>query len=382
MSAPANKLHNNHNVYILGAGFSRLRGLPLMNDFMLQMRDALDYHGQLGHEKECRAIEAVLSFRLNASSAAYRVQVDLENIEELFSLASASPSPMEESIKLAIAATLDFSTRTSKIPRTSFQAPRTSLSIKNNWNWTEATHYSQPTGTWVAPTYEYIVRALLGHWNQVEESVENSFITFNYDTLLEDALEGLGVSFSTGFGESASGASNTKTNVYKLHGSVNWATPKGARTRIEVFKDYRAVINAGLVPQIIPPTWKKDSRGAFDEIWTRSLKALADATRVVIIGFSIPPTDLHFKYLLAAGLQENYSLREIVFVNPSDGMPLIEERCLNLFANQVHNAAKLRLVPSTAEAFCGQGLFKGNVSSIARPICSEVQGLQTSFHAA
>jgi len=228
MSAPTNKLHNNHNVYILGAGFSRLRGLPLMNNFMLQMRDALDYHGQLGHKKECRAIEAVLSFRLNASSAAYRIQVDLENIEELFSLASASPSPMEESIKLAIAATLDFSMRTSKIPRTNFQAPRNILSAMSNWNWSEATHYSQPSGTWVAPTYEYIVRALLGDWTPVAESIENSFITFNYDTLLEDALEGLGVSYSTGFGESASEISSAKTNVYKLHGSINWATPKGA----------------------------------------------------------------------------------------------------------------------------------------------------------
>jgi len=144
----------------------------------------------------------------------------------------------------------------------------------------------------------------------------------------------------------------------------------------------KELIKAGLIPQIIPPTWKKDSRGAFDEIWTRSLKALSDATRVVVIGFSIPPTDLHFKYLLAAGLQENYSLREIVFVNPSDGMPLIEERCRSLFANQVHNAAKLRLVATTAEAFCGHGLFDGNVSSIARPISTEVQNLQTSFHEA
>jgi len=35
----------------------------------------------------------------------------------------------------------------------------------------------------------------------------------------------------------------------------------------------------------------------------------------VIIGFSIPPTDIHFKYLLAAGLQENISLRKIYCVN-------------------------------------------------------------------
>lgn len=349
-----------------------------MSDFMMQMRDALEYHAQHGNKKECRAIEAVLSFRLSASSAAYRVQIDLENIEELFSLASASPSPMEESIKLAIAATLDFSVHTSKIPTTTFRAPRSSISKKSNWSWSEALHYSEPTGTWTAPTYEYFVRALLGSWTDVAEPVENSFITFNYDTLLEEALEGLNISYSTGFGESLSEMSSASTNVYKLHGSVNWATPKGARTKIEVFKNYRSVVNAGLIPQIIPPTWKKDSRGAFDEIWTRSLKALSDATRVVVIGFSIPPTDLHFKYLLAAGLQENYSLREIVFVNPLEGMPLIRERCGSLFANQVHNAAKLQFVQATIESFCNHGPFRDNVSSISRPISAHIESVQTS----
>ena len=104
MVSISNKLHNTHNVYVLGAGFSRLRGLPLIGECMMKMRDALEYHASLSHQRECAAIEAVLSFRLNASSAAYRVQIDLENIEELFSLASASPSPMEDSIKLAIAA--------------------------------------------------------------------------------------------------------------------------------------------------------------------------------------------------------------------------------------------------------------------------------------
>ena len=35
----------------------------------------------------------------------------------------------------------------------------------------------------------------------------------------------------------------------------------------------------------------------------------------------MPPTDLHFKYLLAAGLRNNISLREIAFVNPDFDVP-------------------------------------------------------------
>lgn len=34
------KVHNDHNVYILGAGFSVEAGYPVIKDFMNQMRDA------------------------------------------------------------------------------------------------------------------------------------------------------------------------------------------------------------------------------------------------------------------------------------------------------------------------------------------------------
>jgi hypothetical protein len=372
----SSKLHNDHNVYILGAGFSRLRGLPLINDFMTQMRDALEYHGSEGHRRECAAIEAVLEFRLKASAAAYRIQIDLENIEELFSLASASTGQLEESMKLAIAATLDYAFQSKKEVTAKFRTDKGSFSPREKWSFE-----NEPPGGFgggagcQAPAYEYIVQALLGNWVDIDNHKENSFITFNYDTLLEDSLTSLGVGYSFGFDGSAKSEGEYQTKVLKLHGSINWAIPKKARTKIEVMKNYRSVVNAGLIPQIIPPTWKKDSRGAFDDIWNQSLKALSDATRVVVIGFSIPPTDLHFKYLLAAGLRENYSLREIVFVNPNSGMALVKERCNDLFANQVHNAAKLRFVESTAENFSGQGTDPSHVGSISRLIPGSIQNL-------
>ena len=369
------RLHNNHNVYILGAGFSRLRGLPLIGDFMMKMRDALEYHAGQQHHREVSAIEDVLAFRLRASSAAYRVQVELENIEDLFSLASASPSQMEDNIKLAIAATLDYATQTSEPRWARFQCYADRFDSKRNWEHDQFPS-TRLTDSWTAPAYEYIIRALLGGWSREDANCENSFITFNYDTLLEEALEALGVSYSLGFDQSGEEGASYQANVFKLHGSVNWTVPKGARTKIEVMKDYRGVVEAKLIPQIIPPTWKKDARGAFNDIWNHSLRALADATRIVVIGFSIPPTDPHFKYLLAAGLQENYSLREIVFVNPEHGMPLIKERCGGLFANQAHNAAKLRFVESTGEEFTGHGAYGNRVASISRKLPQSMDNLQ------
>jgi hypothetical protein len=48
-------------------------------------------------------------------------------------------------------------------------------------------------------------------------------------------------------------------------------------------------------------------------VWDSAVRMLTTATRIVILGFSFPPPDVHFKYLLAAGLQNNISLRQIVF---------------------------------------------------------------------
>lgn len=369
-----NDLHNNHNVYILGAGFSRLRGLPLINDFMMQMRDALEYHAQNKHRQECDAIRAVLNFRMKASSAAYRVQVDLENIEELFSLASASANTHDESIRLAIAATLDYGFHANKQLWARFgHISLDNFSDIKNWvNPSSLDAYSRSLKR--IPAYQYIVRALIGN-RAGEGGMEDTFITFNYDTILEDALDALGTQYSLGFERSASSKSSSAIHVLKLHGSTNWAIPKDKRSEVKVFESYRHVVNEGLTPYLVPPTWKKDSRGALNHIWSHSLKALENATRVVIIGFSIPPTDLHFKYLLAAGLQNNYSLREIVFVNPEPGLQLVKDRCAQLFANQEHNAAKLRFVNSTVEAFVGQGTMQEKVWSVARPIPESVQNL-------
>src|SRR5258708_40256032 len=95
-----------HNVYILGAGFSRDAGLPLVNDFLGRMGDCLDSDSLEPRGRE--AIQKVFEFRLKAAAAAYRAKLNVENIEELFSLASALEGGNDSDyIPRAIAATLD-----------------------------------------------------------------------------------------------------------------------------------------------------------------------------------------------------------------------------------------------------------------------------------
>lgn len=103
---------NDKNVYILGAGFSADAGLPVISSFLARMRDAVDWLEVNGRVSEQEAIERVLDFRHQSAPAGYRINIDLDNIEHLFSLADARPGTASANdIRLAIAATIDFTTR-------------------------------------------------------------------------------------------------------------------------------------------------------------------------------------------------------------------------------------------------------------------------------
>lgn len=123
--------HNNHNVYILGAGFSADAGYPLMRNFIDKMREAAAQKKSRAGEKSDE-LEGVLRFRLEASSAAYRVQFDPENVEDLFSLTAAVENTTNipyRNMVIAIAETLEFCRFSSERPQEAFPGMRSQHSI-------------------------------------------------------------------------------------------------------------------------------------------------------------------------------------------------------------------------------------------------------------
>lgn len=58
MTSANYKVHRNHNVYILGAGFSSDAGLPLIFDFLEQMRESVAWIEANGRP-ELEAVEKV-----------------------------------------------------------------------------------------------------------------------------------------------------------------------------------------------------------------------------------------------------------------------------------------------------------------------------------
>jgi len=320
--------HNDNNVYILGAGFSAEAGLPVISSFLARMRDAVDWLDKAGRVAEREAIERVLDFRHESAAAGYRINIDLGNIEHLFSLADAKPgTASSDDIRLAIASTIDFTAQTGRAP-----VGRLRVSQANGWpctaGWRSAAVRWNESGDSgfsdvESSIYDYYAATLSGLASAKMESGKNVVMTLNYDVVVEEALRKLdipisyqlsggGVEFdpAAGIDESAADA----LQVLKLHGSVNWAQkPDGS---VLVCRDYEHVRTLKLTPLLVPPTWQKIAAQGLLRVWDAAVRAIAGATRIVSIGFSIPPADQHFKYLPSVGLKDNSSLRLVRIVDP------------------------------------------------------------------
>jgi hypothetical protein len=377
------RLSNDYNVYILGAGFSWARGLPLVTDFMAALRDAHEWLLSNARATEAQSVEKVLEFRLQSTRSAYRVKVDLENIEELFSLAATQDESLTDHICIAIGATLDFCSSRKREPRIHFTLehggfdPPAVLTavVKHPAATVNARQYE-------ASAYDFTVAGLLGALEPKREATGNAFITFNYDLLLENSLTALKIPFSYGLGSkpilkhptlsALSFSSGADLQVLKLHGSVNWATPNSPSQDLTLFGSYAPVHESAYAPALVPPTWRKSFSGNLANVWQQALDQIGRATRLVVIGFSMPASDQHFKFLLAAGLRENVSLREIVFVDP--GREAIEARAMQLFGDTARRPS-IRFVPAAAERFVGAGDLAGNSSSIGRAVHPAFQSI-------
>jgi len=402
-------LSNDHNVYILGAGFGVEARLPLIRDFMNYMRDADLWLAQEGgpeamRKDEREAIREVLEFRLRASAAAYRVPLNVDNIEDLFSLAAASDSlTLSESMTTAIAATLDYARNLGPAPLapTPMNDPTFMMGRlpKTNDGWVKPNDWGPvsfpPMETagekrdWYAcPPYQFYVGVMANYFTGLREGAfrHDTIITFNYDTLVEDSLKTLDVPFSYGTVLDDQ-QTEARLRILKLHGSVNWGIQRPKKfagmdtislseaRRIKTaakmipdlhkFQDYTALRKASMAPVIVPPTWQKGGEPHLADVWDDAVKALRTATRVVIIGYSIPPTDTHFKYLLAAGLQDSISLRKVYCVNPAlkdDEIHCpLKQRMLSVFRREHFEQGVIEFVPEGVRGFLSDSTWRQSI---------------------
>jgi SIR2-like domain len=156
-------------------------------------------------------------------------------------------------------------------------------------------------------------------------------INFNYDALVDDSIRRLsagiwradrGYGFRIGDGADYWSAPETpgpfpkeSLRLLKPHGSLHWeivdATTKALRLRDAPYSGMTAKDN------IIPPTWDKTILGEWPwkPTWEHASRALQQTRCLIVIGYSVPQTDLTSQALIRSSLSGG-DLRLLVVANP------------------------------------------------------------------
>lgn len=161
---------------------------------------------------------------------------------------------------------------------------------------------------------------------------EDAVISFNYDVLIDEALSrlangiwladrGYGFKIKDGISSwsanSTPGASPTKTylRLLKPHGSLHWADIDVVKKRLRLDTD--AYGSRGERDNIIPPTWDKAILGEWPwkPVWQAASSMLRSTRCLIVIGYSVPQTDLTSQALIRSSLSGG-SLRLLVVANP------------------------------------------------------------------
>lgn len=208
----------------------------------------------------------------------------------------------------------------------------------------------------------YDLRECNWHDKLVEDLAErgDAFVSFNYDCVIDDSLRRRGHGkwnphFGYGFklgprGKGLKGDDHWKPEggdipdreetirVHKVHGSLHFSKERGdVKLKMRPYGNPRAT-KGDLKFTIIPPESSKSyEEGGFGHFMTNAYQSLRRATRVVIIGYSLPPSDQHAESLFRFGIKKD-GLDSLVIVNPD---PLARARIRTAIQNGLQPATRV-----------------------------------------
>jgi hypothetical protein len=143
----------------------------------------------------------------------------------------------------------------------------------------------------------------------------DTLVTFNYDTLIEESIQSKNPIWTPrdGYGIDVTGithdwakkwfvtrdikrSQNAQIELLKLHGSLNWRLNQNNKVKLKQ-RPYAVKSKKGKADfeeaAFLPPGWhKRVNRRPYNAIWHKARLQLEKCRSLVIIGYSLPETDL------------------------------------------------------------------------------------------
>jgi hypothetical protein len=135
--------------------------------------------------------------------------------------------------------------------------------------------------------------------------------------------------------------------VLKLHGSLNF--PSKREDSYDSFVPTASIEE----PYIIPPIINK-AISPEQTMWGIGIKRLREAKNIIIVGYSLPQTDIYMQYFIKAGIGPNKNLNKIYVFNPAfdesnNENERMRDRFGNCFSPQLKN--RIEFFPVNFENF-------------------------------
>lgn len=158
----------------------------------------------------------------------------------------------------------------------------------------------------------------------------DAILSFNYDCIVDEALKRRGGNRwdprRDGYGVTPKGAIDSwcfrtkghppksTIKLLKMHGSLNWEV----KNKVVYLREDAKPDSA--VGSIIPPSWFKNlTVEPYASIWRQARLAMRSARILIVVGYSVPPTDLFSQSLFkveAGSKAKREKLDLVVLVNP------------------------------------------------------------------
>jgi len=160
-------------------------------------------------------------------------------------------------------------------------------------------------------------------------------ITFNWDTLVEDAVIANNGRVSYALRDTPDwnprNSSDPARKVLKMHGSLNWVFCDGCQVvtylrdddTIDLFLAIGKGVTCrncrsgnGLRLLLVPPVLSKlgEGSGVLSALWREAYITLTEAARIFLVGYSFPATDIQTRLFFCKALREAAELQELVVI--------------------------------------------------------------------
>jgi hypothetical protein len=129
--------------------------------------------------------------------------------------------------------------------------------------------------------------------------------------------------------------------LLKMHGSLNWKPYPPTRAGVKLRLKKRWWRQHGDVRfEIVPPEWNKETirRGVYKAVWRRARERIRNCAAIVVIGFSMPVTDLPAQALFRVDAHKARKLKLLVIANPD---PEVRRRIRDVFRRRTNPKTRI-----------------------------------------